>query len=438
MKRNLISLSRNTDLNLKFLLSSKEQEEKNSLFKTVQNENQIIPKKINQYYLELKKKETNLFKKSDKCIKTNYNTNFTNILISDDIESKIVSPISNTIRYNYSKQGFKYNNYGLKKYKSNTSYSGSELVKLNKPYLLGILNKDLISKDSKTSNNKSLHLKQREKIINNYIIKRNKTFGNNNKKIKINIKSKKHFFSKPKNEYKIKEKNKHQKHNKIIIKATNFFNTFKKIPKLRIKFPLEFPNFLYFDKEEINDTVDFDYYGNDENLKKRIRKSILHEINMLDEDNGIYSEYYNSIPNYINYIYDINVIPHIKNKFCYNKSLREGEPIDKIKFNRNAITKEVAKSLNKYIINNIRKEILEKEKKLKIEKILKEMPYLNKFIAKLYLAKDEENLPKLTIQERIDINDYFNKNIDYKFVNFAKGKLKDIVYNDYFFKENDN
>ena len=47
---------------------------------------------------------------------------------------------------------------------------------------------------------------------------------------------------------------------------------------------------------------------------------------------------------------------------------------------------------------------------------------------KLYLEEKDEDLPELTSEEAVELNDYFGKNIDYKFVRIASGKLRKIVY----------
>ena len=118
---------------------------------------------MDNYTRGLSKKDKNIIfavKNYDKYIKTKYmNDLSTKFLLIDDSDSKLTSPISNTIRYNHSIQRFKHNNYTIRKYKESPSYSGYSLIKLNKPYLLKILNKDIIEKTlhSKDSSIKSLN-----------------------------------------------------------------------------------------------------------------------------------------------------------------------------------------------------------------------------------------------------------------------------------------
>ena len=111
---------------------------------------------------------------------------------------------------------------------------------------------------------------------------------------------------------------------------------------------------------------------------------LYYEINSFDYDNGLYWEYKKSMPNYINFIYDINLLPHLKNKFLYSKPLSKQTQINDIIFNRNVIRKEVAQALNRYVINNIRKKIIEKEEQKKREKKLRELSKSNK--KKIYLS----------------------------------------------------
>ena len=131
---------------------------------------------------------------------------------------------------------------------------------------------------------------------------------------------------------------------------------------------------------------------------------------------------------FLNFIYDINILPHLKNKFLYNKPIKQTQ-INDIIFNRNAISRQVAESLNRYIINNIRKEILEKEEIKKREKRLRELA-TKKILIKLYMERKDEDLTDLTSEEKIELNDYFRKNIDYKCIKIANDRLRRIVYDE--------
>ena len=450
MKKSLISLSRNrTNKNLNYFLSSSKKEENKTIFKTTQNEQKTIPSIVTNYNRGLNKKEINVIfsvKNYDKYIKTKYNNDFsTKFLLIDDSDSKMTSPISNTIRYNHSIQRFKHNNYTIKKYKGSTSYSGYNLIKLNKPYLLKLLNKEIIDKtfkskdfstDKNTLNtNKTFKHSTASKTINNYFLKKNNIseYKNNNENIQIN----KVLSQNEDKIYNLKELNKFKQlyYPKNIATPRNLCQTFKKLAKLNIKFPLEFDANEIHDKLELKDKVNSDYYKDDK-IKKKIRKMLYYEINSFDYDNGLYWEYKKSMPNYINFIYDINLLPHLKNKFLYSKPLSKQTQINDIIFNRNVIRKEVAQALNRYVINNIRKKIIEKEEQKKREKKLRELSKSNKMMMRLYF-EEKEDIPELTSGDMVELDDYFGKNIDYKFVNIPNEKLRKIVYegNNFFKKK---
>ena len=246
------------------------------------------------------------------------------------------------------------------------------------------------------------------------------------------MKSKKYLLKKKEEIHKEKKMFKLQNNDEnieVINSARNLLKQFKKFPKLKIKSPLEFPNSIYIDKQELRDKVNFDYYK-DEYMRKIIRKSLYYDINSFDVDNGLYSEFHKSIPNFINYICDINILPHIKNKLLYSRIIKGNQTLNEIDIDRNIISKEVSEAINRHIINNIRKAALEKEEKKKREKRIRNISSINKMIVKLYLEKNNEDLLELTSEKVVEINDYFGKNIDYKFVNIAQDKIKNAIYKD--------
>ena len=440
MKRNKISLSRNKPYNnLNLYLSSSRKDEKKSTFKTTQDDSRTIPKMMNKCLRDLSKKEINIIfsvKNYDKYIKKKYNNDYSRFLLMDDPDSKLTSPISNTIRYNHSIQRFKHNNFTIRKYKASTSYSGygHNLVKLNKPHLLKLLDKQIIDKALKLKDSSIKSLSPTSaSTLNNYFLKQTNLNESNNFTINENFKANNnnYLLTKPDKIYNLKELYKYHSN-----EYANLIKSFKKLKKQKITFPLEFPNSISFDKMELRDKVKLDYFK-DENIKRKIRKTLYYELNSFDYDNGNYSEYKNSIQKFINFIYDINIIPHIKNKFIYNKPISKQTQINEFYFSRNVIRKEVAAALNRYIINNIRKEKLEKEETKKREKKLKELSKSNKIILKLYFEEKDDGLPDLTSEEIVEISDYFGKTTDYKSVNIAKDKLKSVVFdaNNFFNKK---
>ena len=112
MENSKISLSRNRnkDYLKKFFSSSKK-----SIFKTTQEESKTIQKVINTYNRSLKTNKTNLIfsvKNYDKYINLKYSNDYLPKLITiDDSGLKLTSPVSNTIRYNYSIRRFRHNNF---------------------------------------------------------------------------------------------------------------------------------------------------------------------------------------------------------------------------------------------------------------------------------------------------------------------------------------
>ena len=448
-KKNLISLSRNKNnknLNLFLSTSGKKDKSKNQIFKTTQEDSKKIPRLMDNYVRGLSKNDKNIIfavKDYDKYIKTKYMSDFsTKFLLIDDSDSKLTSPISNTIRYNHSIQRFKHNNYTIRKYKESPSYSGYSLVKLNKPKILNrdIIEKTLQIKDSSIKSLKSLNPTTNCQTINSFNLRQNKVYDDtkiiNNSNINIeNDQINKYLLRKSDRIYNLKELYKQNNYNT----PRNFNETFKKFSKLNIHFPLVFPNNISVDKMELRDKINFDYFKND-NIKKHIRKTLFYDLNSFDYDYGIYSEYKKSIPNYINFIYDINILPHIKNKFLYSRPNNKQIQINEFIFNRNALGKDVAKIINRITINNIRKEILEKEENEKREKKMRELIKANKIMLKLYLEQNDEDLPNLTSDEMVELDDYFGKTIDYKCVNIPKDKLRKVVYdeNNYFKKKNKN
>ena len=95
---------------------------------------------------------------------------------------------------------------------------------------------------------------------------------------------------------------------------------------------------------------------------------------------------------------------------------------------KKTINKEDAKSLNRHIINSIKKEELDNEKMKNHLKKMKELSKSNNYLQKLCLEYEDEDMPRLTSDEMVELSDFFGKNINYKFVNFATNKLKNVVY----------
>ena len=252
-------------------------------------------------------------KKYDNCLKTKYNKDFPTKLISINCsDSKVISPISNSIRYNHTIQRFKHNKYSFKKYKGSMSYSEYNPIKLKKPKLLKSLNKEIIDKILKSKDSSTLITETKK--VNKNILKYNNKYEYNKNITNENIQINNFFNIKFDNLTNFKKMYRQLNFNDT---SSTSRNIFIKMKILNVKFPLEFPNILSFEKSELRDKVNINYF-NDEIIKKKIRKALYYEINSYDYDNGNYWEYKKSIPNFINFIYDLNILPHLKNKFLYS------------------------------------------------------------------------------------------------------------------------
>jgi hypothetical protein len=287
----------------------------------------------------------------------------------------------------------------------------NNIIKIDKPKLLKLLNRDLIK--IKSRNKFSLFSENAQKVDDDYIFDKS-TSSRMHTDNRLN-----------KNKYNTEDDSGKEK--KTMNKKNYFLKTFVKFPKIHLNFPLELPNSITSDKQEMKDKVNL-YYFRDEKLKAKLRKALYFELNSYEYNDGKYNEYKKSIENYTNYIYDIYLIPHIKNRFLYSKAIYEPRKINQILLSKNLINKEDAKGLNKFLINNITKEETEIEKMKQKEKKMKELSTSNNYLQKLCLDYEDEDFPQMTSDEVVEISDFFEKNIDYKSVTFASNKLKNVVY----------
>ena len=407
--------------NLNILFSSREKSEKKLIFKTVQegvsNQNNILKENnkeanINSFINHIKNKNIDS------------TDNFTQMILSNTNfkkdKSYNIRAYTSRSHKNHSLSKLLDKKIKVKEFSPCSKYFLRSMIKINKPKLLKILNRNLIN--FKNNEKEKINLKHRlsfipasrERALDEFIYDKSTTSRINNDK-KIN----KNFF-KDINSSKDNDESLHQN-------QKDFIKTLKKFPKINLTFPFQSMNAITIDKKESQDTVDTEAF-NDEKLKRKLRKALYFEINSFEYDNGKYLEYKNSLQNYINFIYDINIVPHIKNRFLYNKTIYEPRKINKILVSKNAINKEDAKSLNRYIINSIKKEELEKEYFKIREKRMKELSKSNNYLQKLCLDYEDEDMPKLTSDEMVELSDFFGKIINYKNVNFASNKLKDVVY----------
>lgn len=410
MKKKYLTRNKNyNDLNI--FISKTEKSDKKIIFKTVQ-ENQDIQKNTSKE--NGKKKYLNLFLQHMKGKKENKKNNSTKIIFfNKDFHNKIknFNLNLNSSKHNYSLKSVNENLKKTMEFNKGTKIFVNNIIKIDKPKLLKLLNRDLIK--IKSRNKFSLFSENDQKVDDDYIFDKS-TSSRMHTDNRLN-----------KNKYNTEDDSGKEK--KTMSKKNYFLKTFVKFPKIHLNFPLELPNSITSDKQEMKDKVNL-YYFRDEKLKAKLRKALYFELNSYEYNDGKYNEYKKSIENYTNYIYDIYLIPHIKNRFLYSKAIYEPRKINQILLSKNLINKEDAKGLNKFLINNITKEETEIEKMKQKEKKMKELSTSNNYLQKLCLDYEDEDFPQMTSDEVVEISDFFEKNIDYKSVTFASNKLKNVVY----------
>lgn len=236
--------------------------------------------------------------------------------------------------------------------------------------------------------------------------------------------------------------NSNYSNNKIEIKTKN--NSVIEIIKILPKLPLRFD---YLEKRkkrtiilkspdllELPDKVDFHYFD-DEILLKKLKKTLHQDMNGYPKDNKYYLEYLHNVPLYINFIFDINTLPHLKNKFFFRKNFKNQNEMDKKLTSLNMLEKSIRVSMNRMIINingkqkeknesNIKNDKIENNKMLTINLIE------NFFNMELKLKKEIENLDmkNYTYTETSELIDFFSKSADYEDVQIAKNQFKEIVF----------
>ena len=418
MKKRSLTRSKNYN-NLEELIKNRDKSDKKVIFKTLdvhsnfQNENRI--QKKFDIFNGLKKQKNGESKNS---VQLFFIYNYAHKR-KNNINIK-------TSRPKLSFNNLDYGQLSTRSYSMNSKIFLRNIIKINKPKLLKMFNRDLIYNKEKDKNKDEKINIRYIKIPSNFIAKNdNKTIDDyiydksTTSRLSNDNKISKNFF---------KDINKdNEEINNDIIKE--FAETFTKLPKIKLNFPLNLPNSVNSDKEEIRDRVNTEFFT-DEKLKRKLRKALYFEINSFEDDDKKYIEYKKSLQNYINYIYDINLVPHLQNNLLYNKPINENSKINELLISKNSINKEDAKSLNRYLINNIKKKEMEEKQIKEREKKLKELTTSNNYLKKLCSENEDDELPKLTSDEIVELNDFFGKNIVYKSVTFASYKLKNIVYSE--------
>ena len=284
MKKKYLTRNKNyNDLNI--FISKTEKSDKKIIFKTVQ-ENQDIQKNTSKE--NGKKKYLNLFLQHLKGKKENKKNNSTKIIFfNKDFHNKIknFNLNLNSSKHNYSLKSVNENLKKTMEFNKGTKIFVNNIIKIDKPKLLKLLNRDLIK--IKSRNKFSLFSENDQKVDDDYIFDKS-TSSRMHTDNRLN-----------KNKYNTEDDSGKEK--KTMNKKNYFLKTFVKFPKIHLNIPLEFPNSITSDKQEMKDKVNL-YYFRDEKLKAKLRKALYFELNSYEYNDGKYNEYKKSIENYTNYI----------------------------------------------------------------------------------------------------------------------------------------
>ena len=338
-------------------------------------------------------------------IKSNYNYNYT--IARRNNESNMPKRIfaytrnNKVYKYNYNSPELKND---LKRY-TNNSLTFRLFNELNKPYLpyavdaikKSVLFKVKNNKEKKDRNNKILHINSLKSLLYN-----NKGFSSTiNKSQKLYLKNNDEYFSKK--------------------KITKIFEEIQPNELQRIL------NYNNIEKDlELRDMIDVNFFEDDK-LKKKIKKSLLNDINQGETNYKLFYNYLKPINHRINYHEDIYRIPHIRNKLGF-KPFKNIEIYQKFLDNRsrNLLHEKVALSMNKMFIIQ---EILKEQKELKIKKMIERGEYKLK---KKWSHIDESFELKFSEFEKnfqhFELTDYFEKYNNYPIIDFASKKLKNAIF----------
>ena len=157
-------------------------------------------------------------------------------------------------------------------------------------------------------------------------------------------------------------------------------------------------------------SLDFQY----DKLHKRIRESLLNDINPMYSLEAVSDSFYHKLENKINYIEDIYLVPHLRNHFILT-----GKNMEQKILKANCISKQICFSMNK-----------EKRKKIFFEDQKRKHNFYNLIIRTVKTVAKSHAKGMDTLQ----IEEYFTKRDIYKPVNFASEKVKNICYSSKFTK----
>ena len=286
--------------------------------------------------------------------------------------------------------------------------------KVQKPSLLKVRSIDTIKKLIKKSN--SFLPEITNVFFNESNFKNNKNLykSNNNKMIQNNGKNISNFYL-----YNTcRNKNDNYNYNELI-------KLFPKMTPIKISenSPIKKKKRNFEEMIESADKINIDYFEDFE-LQKRIAETLHKDFNTMDKKFEVYyKQFYKSIPNYINFIYDINILPHIQNMFLFTKPIEDKSILSEKITCRNLLQKEVAIAMNRNTIRHIL--LKKKEEQEKIDRLKKIKD--GKLKKESILKKEVENREKEVYD--IEIKDYFMRIRNYKNLDIAEPKYKYIVYN---------
>ena len=278
-------------------------------------------------------------------------------------------------------------------------------------------------------------IKYDENNIAHKFIYNNSESNNNLKKYTNNSSSFQHFSESIKKSYHKYSVNKIEKIEKSVLLKTprekniiyNKFNylknkenkkTFIKLPPIKLQM---FSDLIKKDSE-LYDEVDMKILEN-EKLIKKIRLSLLQDINPDEKNNKLYLNYLKSITNYINYFQDIYMTPHIRNNFSFCHSVNNLDYLNEKICNRNFLHKKIVLSMNRIIIlRQLIKEEKEKERKQMLEEI-QQKPILKwKNYGETKLSLYEKQF------EKYELQDSFEKCMNHQIISFADKKLRNLIF----------
>ena len=156
MKKKFLTRSRNyNDLNI--LIRKKDNSEKKVMFKTVQDNQET------DYHTIKENNKKNYFNSFLHQIKTKNNNKFNNslnlLLLNNNSQKTDTNTIGNTSRHNHSLRNLLGDEFKKKKYNTRSKIFLNNILKINKPQLLKLLNKYLINDKENEIHKKNLKMR---------------------------------------------------------------------------------------------------------------------------------------------------------------------------------------------------------------------------------------------------------------------------------------